>query len=210
MDEKSVAQSHEFASTPVCGSQAHVSDKGCDKKRSICSSFYHDDGSLTLQTPPQLHDASGKVHQPENELQNPRAKKRKRKSASQKQNSDELAAVQPQPKKARVCPFVHPDIREEGEDPGNTKPLQPAPPPTVEEQVKWKKHQFGHWDQSLSTRKCVTMNYDELEGASPIAPREPTPDTAGQGTENSKTTCFFWYHGSCARARDPRNGYKCK
>ncbi|CAK4033545.1 Hypothetical predicted protein [Lecanosticta acicola] len=45
----------------------------------------------------------------------------------------------------------------------------------------------------------------------PSTPGEGKGEGEGEGSGNpdSDTTCFFWYHGSCARSKDPRNGHRC-
>ncbi|KAK5120312.1 hypothetical protein LTR85_006518 [Meristemomyces frigidus] len=50
-----------------------------------------------------------------------------------------------------------------------------------------------------------TSYEDEAPASSPA-----TPSANEKPAEDDRETCFFWYHGSCARANDIRHNYTCR
>lgn len=61
-------------------------------------------------------------------------------------------------------------------------------------------------------RKVPVRHQDEPTRAEPkrlkISYDEDVTDV--QAVDHSKATCFFWYHGRCARSLDPRQNYMCE
>lgn len=78
-----------------------------------------------------------------------------------------------------------------------------------------------HWDAPPSpTKRIKLIDYDDLESSrsSPPLPEQSSKfvefddlaiRTGGVGNDDSEVTCFFWYHGTCSRSMDEKNGFKC-
>lgn len=134
------------------------------------------------------------------------SKKRKRQSTGRADSVHDKVSER-LPKTKVTCPYRHPAITE---DQLNGKSLlRPAPPPTSEEIGEWKNN-VRHWDQPKQDFGCYGIDYDDHSAASSPEPdAKRRRDHIGEGDEKATAVCFFWYHGSCGRAKDSRTGYKC-
>ncbi|KAK4548022.1 hypothetical protein LTR36_010742 [Oleoguttula mirabilis] len=109
--------------------------------------------------------------------------------------------------------------RSKPEQPEQVIVSQPQHTPAQKKKKQKQAHQRTHTaarhrdDPATAPQSTMAISYDDDDAAqaSPPFPTNIDDDQPAQRAKENEEqeTCFFWYHGKCARANDIRTNYTC-